>query len=93
LAYTARRILLKLVLDSLTAGLAFSTTDLVRLTNVNVPAPTADSDKTLYKTPEEIKVRLMESSKIANQYKEERGYISDDEDSWYNIRLRYNRLA
>jgi hypothetical protein len=73
--------------------LAFSTTDLVRLTNINVPAPTADSDKTLYKTPEEIKVRLMESSKIANQYKEERGYISDDEDSWYNIRLRYNRLA
>jgi hypothetical protein len=73
--------------------LAFSTTDLVRLTNINVPAPVADSDKTLYKTPDEIKVRLMESSKIANQYKEERGYISDDEDSWYNIRFRYNRLA
>ena len=74
-------------------NLAFSVNDLVRLTNINIPAPEADSDKTLYTTPGEIKVRLMLSGKTPNQYTEERGYISDDEDSWYNITFRYTRTA
>jgi len=74
-------------------NLAFSVNDLVRLTNINVPAPVADSDKTLYTTPGDIQVRLMMAGKTANQYTEERGYISEDEDSWYNITFRYTRTA
>jgi hypothetical protein len=73
--------------------LGFSVTDLVRMTNINIPAPVADADKTLYTTPGEIDVRLMFSSKIQYQYTEQRGYLSSAEDSWYNITFRYNRLV
>lgn len=74
-------------------NLAFSVNDLVKLTNINIPAPEASSDRTLYTTPGDIQVRLMMAGKTANQYTEERGYISDDEDSWYNITFRYTRTA
>jgi hypothetical protein len=73
--------------------IALSTTDLVRLTNIDIPAPVADSDVTLYTTPQDIEVRLMQTGKIAFEYKEERGYVCDAEDSWYNIRFRINRLV
>lgn len=73
--------------------LGFSVTDLARMTNINIPAPEADSDKTIYTTADDIDVRLMLTAKIQNQYTEERGYLSDDEDSWYNIKFRYNRIA
>jgi hypothetical protein len=73
--------------------LGFSVTDLVRLTDRNIPAPTANSNTTLYTTPGDIDVRLMSSLKSSFEYKEERGYLSDEEDSWYNITFRYNRLV
>jgi hypothetical protein len=63
------------------------------MTDINVPAPVVDADKTLYITPGEIDVRLMFSSKIQYQYTEQRGYLSSAEDSWYNITFRYNRLV
>lgn len=73
--------------------LAFSASDLARLTNINIPSPQASSDVTIYTTPGDIKVRLMWAGKNQFEYREQRGYLSDDEDSWYNITLRYNRLA
>jgi hypothetical protein len=72
--------------------MGLSTTDLVRLTDVNIPAPVADSDKTIATSPNDIELRLMQTNKTAFEYKEERGYVCDDEDSWYNIRFRFNRL-
>jgi hypothetical protein len=73
--------------------LAFSVTDLARLTNINIPSPEANSNNTIYTTADEIKVRLMSAEKRQFEYQEVRGYLSDKEDSWYNITLRYNRLA
>lgn len=73
--------------------LGFSATDLARLTNIAIPAPLANTNTTIYTTPGDIQVRLMETVKNQLEYKEQRGYISDDEDSWYNIMFRYNRLA
>jgi hypothetical protein len=73
--------------------LGFSATDLARLTNINIPGPVANSDTTIYTTPGDIEVRLMRAEKTPFQYLEQRGYISDEEDSWYNIMFRYNRLA
>jgi len=73
--------------------LGLSVTDLARMTNINFPAPAADSDTNLYTTGGDIHVRLMFTDKIANEYTEERGYLSDDEDSWYNITFRYDRTA
>jgi hypothetical protein len=73
--------------------LGFSATDLARLTNINTPGPVANSDTTIYTTPGDIQVRLMRTEKTPFQYLEQRGYLSDDEDSWYNITYRFNRLA
>jgi hypothetical protein len=43
------------------------------MTDINIPAPVSDADKTLYITPGEIDVRLMFSSKfnINTQNKED----------------------
>jgi hypothetical protein len=38
-------------------------------------------------------VKVTPLDKIPQQYRERREYISDDEDSRYEIVLRYNRLA
>ena len=44
-------------------------------------------------TPGGIKVKVTPLEKIPQQYRERREYISDDEDSRYQITFRYNRLA
>jgi len=63
--------------------------DLVELTSVNFPLP-APSE---FVSPQGIKVKVTPLEKIPQQYREKREYISDDEESHYEIILRYNRLA
>jgi hypothetical protein len=63
--------------------------DLVELTSVEYPLP-APSEHT---TPQGIKVKVTPLDKSPGQYRERREYISDDEDSRYEIVLRYTRLA
>jgi hypothetical protein len=66
-----------------------STQDLVELTSVNYPLPAASE----YITPQGIKVKVTPLEKSPGQYRERREYISDDEESRYEIVLRYNRVA
>lgn len=66
-----------------------STQDLVELTSVNFALPAASE----YVTPQGIKVKVTPLDKIPGQYRERRAYISDDEDSQYEIVFRYTRLA
>jgi hypothetical protein len=66
-----------------------STQDLVELTSVNFPLPAASE----HNTPQGIKVKVTPLDKSPGQYRERREYISDDEDSRYEIVFRYNRLA
>jgi len=73
--------------------MSYSQLDLGRLTNVNVPAPSANPSTTLQTSSGGIKLRIMENSKSANEYREERGYLSDEEDSWYTIKFRINRIS
>jgi hypothetical protein len=63
--------------------------DLVQLTSVNFPMPVPSE----HITPQGIKVKVTPPEKIPQQYREMREYISDDEDSRYQIVLRYNRLV
>lgn len=66
-----------------------TTLDLVELTSVNFPLPLP----TEHVTPQGIKVKVTPLDKIPQQYRERREYISDDEESRYEIVLRYNRVA
>lgn len=70
-------------------GIGPTNSDLAQLTSVNFPLP-APSE---YTTSQGIKVKVTPLEKIPQQYREKREYISDDEDSRYEITLRYNRLA
>jgi hypothetical protein len=66
-----------------------TTLDLVELTSVNFPLPLPSE----HITPQGIKVKVTPLDKIPQQYRERREYISDDEESRYEIVLRYNRVA
>lgn len=66
-----------------------SVQELVELTNVDLALPPASE----HLTPQGIKVRVTPLGKTAGQYRERREYISDDEDSNYEIVFRYTRLA
>ena len=66
-----------------------STQDLVELTSVDFALPAASE----HITPQGIKVKVTPLGKLPGQYRERREYISDDEDSRYEIVFRYNRLA
>jgi hypothetical protein len=66
-----------------------TTFDLVQLTSVNFPLPLS----TEHVTPQGIRVKVTPLEKITHQYREKREYISDDEESRYEIVLRYNRVA
>ena len=63
--------------------------ELVALTSVNFPLPAPRQ----YTTAGGIKVKVTPLEKVAQQYRERREYVSDDEESRYEIVLRYNRLA
>jgi hypothetical protein len=60
--------------------------DLVQLTSVNFPLPVPSE----YVSPQGIKVKVIPLEKIPHQYRERREYISDDEESDYEVVLRYN---
>jgi hypothetical protein len=66
-----------------------TTLDLIELTSVNFPLPLPSE----HITPQGIKVKVTPLDKIPQQYRERREYISDDEESSYEIVLRYNRVA
>ena len=66
-----------------------TTLELVQLTSVNFPLPLPSE----HITPQGIKVKVTPLEKIPLQYRERREYISDDEESRYQIELRYNRVA
>lgn len=69
--------------------LGFTTVDLAALTSADFPMP----DPGEYPTEEDIKVKVTPLEKIPAQYRERREYISDAEESRYEIVLRYNRVA
>jgi hypothetical protein len=70
-------------------NIAYTACELDGLTNADLPMPPAIE----YKTQDGIKVKVTPLEKIPTQYKEKREYISDAEDSRYEIVLRYNRVA
>jgi len=63
-----------------------SAIDLDEMTSPNYQARSVES----YTTPGDIKVTVEPISKIVD-YREQRGYVSDEEDSHYQILLRYSR--
>src|SRR5260221_547801 len=69
--------------------LGFTAVDLAALTSANFPAPALAT----YKTHGGIEVNVTPVDKGPLQYRERREYVSEDEDSRYEITLRYNRVA
>ncbi len=69
--------------------LALTAVDLGQLTSAGFPLPTQSS----FKTPGDIQVNVFPIEKVATQYRERREYVSDEEDSRYEITYRYNRIA
>ena len=63
--------------------------DLAALTNGNFPPPLVAQ----YITSGGIKVKVTPLDKGPSEYRESREYVSDDEESRYEIVLRYNRLV
>lgn len=70
-------------------AIGLSSVDLSALTSANFPAPAAVE----YVTAGGIEVRTFPLDKGATEFTERREYISDDEESRYEVRLRYNRVA
>jgi len=70
-------------------SLGFTIGDLDALTNANLPLP----ESTQYVSQSGIKVKTEPLEKVPTQYRERREYRSDEEDSRYEIVLRYNRIA
>ncbi|HEX8930558.1 MAG TPA: hypothetical protein VGA45_16695 [Actinomycetota bacterium] len=66
-----------------------TTQELVQLTSANFPPPSPSE----HVTAQGIKVKVTPLEKVPQQYRERREYISDDEESRYEIVLRYNRVA
>jgi len=59
------------------------------LTSVNFPLPLPSE----HISPQGIKVIVTPLEKTPQQYRERREYVSDDEDSRYEITYRFNRVA
>jgi hypothetical protein len=70
-------------------SLGFTLSDLDALTNTDLPVP----EIAQYVSQQGIKVKAVPLEKIPTQYRERREYRSDEEDSRYEIVLRYNRVA
>ena len=69
-----------------------SLTDLATLTSANAPAP----DPTTFTTENDIVVNVNKTIpplKLPLEYHETREYVSDAQDSRYEITYRYNRVA
>jgi hypothetical protein len=73
-------------------SIGLSINDLATLTSANAPAP----DPTTYTTEDGITVNVNKTippQKLPTQYTETREYVSDDQDSRYEITYRFNRVA
>lgn len=70
-------------------ALGFTLSDLDELTSVDLPLPVIAP----VVTQQGIKVEVTPLDKVPTQYRERRSYRSDDEDSIYELVLRYNRVA
>jgi len=70
-------------------AMGFTTVDLAELTSADFPAPA----EVEYSTAGGIDVKVTPLDKGALEYSETRQYVSDDEDSRYEIKLRYNRVV
>jgi len=70
-------------------ALGFTLSDLDALTNTDLPLP----EVAPYVSQQGIKVKATPLEKVPTQYRERREYVSDEEDSRYEIVLRYNRVA
>jgi hypothetical protein len=70
-------------------ALGFTLSDLDALTSTELPLPEIAE----YVSQQGIKVKVVPLEKLPTQYRERREYRSDEEDSRYEIVLRYNRVA
>ncbi len=70
-------------------AIGFSVIELAELTNVDVPT----GGITKHQSPQDLEVVVTPLDKIALTYREFREYVADDEDSRYEVYLRYNRIA
>jgi hypothetical protein len=73
-------------------SIALSVNDFATLTSANAPAP----DPTTYNAPEGIVVKVNQTIppvKLPLEYHETREYICDDQDSAYEIKYRFARVA
>lgn len=70
-------------------AVGFSTIELAELTNVGVPTGGIVRGR----SSQDLEVVVTPLGKAALTYNEFREYVSDDEDSRYEVYLRYNRLA
>jgi hypothetical protein len=70
-------------------NIGLTSVDLAALTSAASPLP-APSE---YPTPTDIRVKVTPLDKTPTQYRERREYISSEEDSRYEIVLRYNRVV
>ncbi len=70
-------------------ALGLTTVDLGTLTNANFPEPIVEE----HITAGDINVQVTPLDKRPQQFRERRAYVSDDEESRYEITLRYNRVA
>ena len=73
-------------------AIGLSINDLAMLTSSNAPPP----DPATFTTEDGITVNVNKTippEKLPSQYRETREYVSDDEDSRYEITYRYNRVA
>lgn len=70
-------------------AIGFSVIEFAELTNVDVPT----GGITQHQSPQDLEVVVTPLDKTALTYREFREYVADDEDSRYEVYLRYNRIA
>jgi hypothetical protein len=70
-------------------ALGFTLVDLGQMTSFDFPLP----DRREFDADDDIHVKVIPLSKLPQQYHERRDYSSDDEESLYQLTIRYDRLA
>jgi hypothetical protein len=70
-------------------AIGFSVTELTELTNVDLPT----GGITAHRSPQDLNVVVTPLGKSALTHREFREYVAEDEDSRYEVYLRYNRTA
>jgi len=86
IAIVARWAPADLIMDD---AIGYSVVELAELTNANVPAPVFGE----FESPQGLKASLNPLEKGALTYREFREYHSEEEESRYDLFLRYNRIA